>query len=152
MRPNSIVLKIGGIFSSHRYIRETVPQFVSDNLANFMRKASKEKIVHLVTRLRENSRLDLQAGAKDAPQIAEKLEGANLYKAMAAYLNWKRDKEPMRQNSSPGIQSLVTYAYDNGLLKSHVYDDAVIALRNWSSRKHPTSNYTISEESAEAQK
>lgn len=132
-----------------------MPKFVSDNLVQYMHLASQEKFfAHLVVRIRKDARLDLEAGDKAAPQIADNLEGDNLYKAMAAYFNWKRAKGPVHTNSPISFLTLevVTFGYDNALIKSHVFDDAAVAVRDYRFGKHYIKNYCMSEGSKEMQK
>ncbi|KAI1287018.1 Enolase-phosphatase E1 [Halotydeus destructor] len=133
-RPNAIVLKIYGVLASYKFEEETLPEFTKQHMSEYLQSSSSERfMVHLITRLRKDSKLDLDSGQADAPQVAENLEGQALNDAVEKYAKWKMLQGALH-------------------LKTHVFEDAARAVNEWRFGKFYMKNYTMDDGTKEGQK
>lgn len=153
-RPNAVIMKIFGVLGSYHFQQEMI-KYGRAHMNEYLKKHMNDKIMpHLITRLKKDAKVDLDAGEKDAPQIPEKGTPVQMMEALCRYANWKLGKGNLHSNSPVNLLNgwVVNEGYISNTFHTHIFKDAATAIHKWRFGADYIKNYTIAAAEKDGQK
>lgn len=120
---SAILLDIEGTTTPIAFVHEVLFTYAREHAGNYLVQHASE-LEHDITQLREEHARDVNSGEQPPPLTGE-------HDSLAAYVNWLID----RDRKSTGLKSfqgkIWREGYENGTLKSQVFDDVRRAFERW---------------------
>ena len=149
-RPTAVVWTFPGCLTTYKFEREIMRKFAAENFRMYLdymktNEKLKKRLVDVEKRLRRDSKIDLDAGDVDVPQIVDSEDYNEVWDSMFKYFQYRLRKSQLHQYSP--IKWLIDRICRKGLLdeelKMPIFDDAFKAVRAWRHSEYFIKNYTI---------